>query len=214
MPPGKLEMPDYFGAEEKACWKFIVSAVPAGLLTRADTQCVERAAVGLGNVPGDVAPDRQHRASCKDGRGAAARNPLIIRRQASEDLARATADLGLSPLARTRLVESEPEDDDPMAILLCVLGEPRGSRSAALATGARHSMPCLPVPRPISLSHRPSLVRPHLVVKAPLVRWHGLEADRVANALQRAVSVPPVKPCSPRTLDCRTARARKMALRY
>ena len=45
MPPGTLEMPDYFGAEEKACWKFIVSAVPAGLLTRADTQCVERAAV-------------------------------------------------------------------------------------------------------------------------------------------------------------------------
>ena len=38
-------MPSYFGDEEKACWKFLISAVPAGLLTKADTQCVERAAV-------------------------------------------------------------------------------------------------------------------------------------------------------------------------
>ena len=122
MPPGKLEMPDYFGAEEKACWKFIVSAVPAGLLTRADTQCVERAAVAWAMYRATSRQIASIGLLVKTDEGPR-RNPLlIIRRQASEDLARATADLGLSPLARTRLVESEPEDDDPMAILLASWG--------------------------------------------------------------------------------------------
>jgi P27 family predicted phage terminase small subunit len=120
--PGKPEMPDYFGAEEKACWKFIVSAVPAGLLTRADTQCVERASVAWAMYRATSRQIASIGLLVETDEGPR-RNPLlIIRRQASEDLARATADLGLSPLARTRLVEAEPEDDDPMAILLASWG--------------------------------------------------------------------------------------------
>ena len=188
-------MPDYFGAEEKACWKFIVSAVPAGLLDES-RHAVRRAGERrLGDVSRDVASDRQHRASGRDGRRAAAES-VADHSPAGKRGSRAGhggpgAFAARTNKARRGRAGGRRSDGDPA----CVLGEPRGSRSAALATGARHSMPCLPVPRPISLSHRPSLVRPHLVVKAPLVRWHGLEADRVANALQRAVLVPPVEPC-------------------
>jgi P27 family predicted phage terminase small subunit len=47
------------------------------------------------------------------------RNPLlIVRKQACEELTRCTADLGLSPRARTKLVEAEAENDDPLSILL------------------------------------------------------------------------------------------------
>ena len=108
--PGKPEMPTYFNAEEAACWQFIISAVPAGLLTRADTSTVERAAVAWSTYRATSRQIASIGLLVRTEEGPR-RNPLlIIRRQAAEELARATADLGLSPLARTKLVQAEPEE--------------------------------------------------------------------------------------------------------
>ena len=57
-----------------------------------------------------------------------------------------------------------------------------------------------PIARPALVPHGLALRTPHAVAKMALVRGHRLEADRVANALQRAVLAP--------TSEARLERAR------
>jgi P27 family predicted phage terminase small subunit len=47
------------------------------------------------------------------------RHPMIlIQRQAADEMSRAGGELGLSPLARTRLTVEKKEDDDPLNLFL------------------------------------------------------------------------------------------------
>jgi P27 family predicted phage terminase small subunit len=118
--PGKPVMPLHLTAEQRSCWRFLASAAPAGLYIKADTALLERASCAWA----------LYRAALREvtGTGLLVRTPegprrnpaMLILKQASEELSRCTAELGLSPLARTKLpAESEP-DNDPMAQLFAL----------------------------------------------------------------------------------------------
>jgi len=116
---GQPRVPDYLNEEQRACFAAIVKASPVGLLCSADQPTLERAAVAWAQfrectrtigASGLLIKGHDHRP---------ARNPLlIVQRGAAEELERAGASLGLSPVSRTRLQAPEEVDSDPLAQLM------------------------------------------------------------------------------------------------
>lgn len=122
--------PKHLSKEQKACWRRIVAALPDGVLVTADAATVERGAVSW------AAYQEATRVLNEDGftvvgeRGGESVNPMFtIRSVAAKELAQACAELGLSPLARSRLgaLEAQRVKADPMDVLI------RGSRGDAWA---------------------------------------------------------------------------------
>src|SRR5215207_1274341 len=120
---GKPAPPAYLSPEQRACFVAVVKMAPAGLLCLADQVVCERMAVSWCTFRECT------RVLAKEGlvvRGhdeRPARNPLlIVMRQAADELERAGAALGMSPIARTRLRAPEPQDDDPLAQLFRLNG--------------------------------------------------------------------------------------------
>jgi P27 family predicted phage terminase small subunit len=121
--PGRLPPPPgYLTDEQKARWDDIVRALPPGLLATADESAVERAAVSWaayreitalinGQGPGSFLMKRP------DGTFVA--SPLYqVRAKLSKEMTTAAFELGLSPLARSRMTAADADDSDPYATLL------------------------------------------------------------------------------------------------
>ena len=112
--------PAYLTAEQLARWQDIVESLPAGLLSKADTQVLERMSVAWASYRDVTGKILTAGLLVRGHLGEAVRNPLlIIRKQAAEEMHACGMVLGLSPLARARLANPKPNlADDPLAILL------------------------------------------------------------------------------------------------
>jgi P27 family predicted phage terminase small subunit len=105
--------------DEQRFWWAIVDSLPAGLLSRADEQAIERMAVAWARF-WDVRQKIQQLGMIVKGPNGPVRNPLlIIERDAREEMHRAGETLGLSPVARARITMSDNTlNEDPTEILL------------------------------------------------------------------------------------------------
>ena len=94
--------------------------MPEGILTRADNQVLERMAIAWALHREAARLIREGAVLVKGHDSRPTKNPaLTIMRQASQEMELCGTALGLTPYARTRLkAPPEPEDDDPLALLL------------------------------------------------------------------------------------------------
>ena len=116
---GKPTVPDYLSPEQVGCFKAILKNLPAGIICSADQSTLERAAVAWATYRECVRSIGRTGLIIKGHDERPARHPLwIIMRGAAEEMDRATASLGMSPLARTRLSAPDEVDDDPLSVLM------------------------------------------------------------------------------------------------
>ena len=125
---GKPVPPDRLTPEQRERWEDVVSSLPDALLSRADVQVIERMAIAWAAFRQTCALINQTGLITKGANGEPVRNPLlIIRKNASDEMNDCGLQLGLSPLARTRLSTPENVEADPLDILLGPHGKPWGS---------------------------------------------------------------------------------------
>lgn len=120
---GHPEPPPGLNTEEGELWLAIYESLPLGLLTAADSVTMERMAIAWARFRWCQRAIRQSSvviiARDRLGKERPIKNPLVtVQKMASEEIQQCTAELGLSPLARTRITAEGKEEDDPLALLL------------------------------------------------------------------------------------------------
>jgi P27 family predicted phage terminase small subunit len=110
--------PDFFNNEQRRLWFSVLAFMPQGLIAACDGPLVETFVFSWWT-------QREARRQINEiglmvrSPDGAIRNPLLgIARGASADMHRIGGDLGLSPLARTRLIDADADMDDPIELLL------------------------------------------------------------------------------------------------
>lgn len=117
--PGQPIAPDYFDDEQKYLWRQIEHAMPAGVLTMADTQVLERMTVAWATFRECCRKIANLSMFARGSTGQLAMSPLVkIQALAAREMHQAGEVLGLSPVARARISAPESIDDDPLALLL------------------------------------------------------------------------------------------------
>ena len=125
---GRPEAPTHLSAEELDRWQDIVSSLPVELLSRADEQCLERMAIAWAAFRQTTILINKAGLLTRGANGEPVRNPLLlIRATAADEMHACGQVLGLSPLARTRLVAPEQESIDPLTVLLGPHGKAWGT---------------------------------------------------------------------------------------
>jgi P27 family predicted phage terminase small subunit len=115
---GAPQLPPYFDTVHTALWRETLKALPAGLLHRADTGCLERFVVAWTQFR-SVTRKILDTGELVRGETGPVRNPLLaVQKAAAAMMDRAGADLGLSPAARARIGNPVNSEEDPMALLL------------------------------------------------------------------------------------------------
>lgn len=116
---GRPEPPAHLTLEQRERWEDIVRSLPEALLTRADTQALERMAIAWAAFRQASIMINQSGLLTRGANNEPVRNPLlIVRNNAAAEMEACAMVLGLSPLARTRITAPEAVDDDPLAVLL------------------------------------------------------------------------------------------------
>lgn len=117
--PSRPVAPANLGDEQKKLWCQIEQAMPAGVLTAADTQVLERMVVAWTAFRECCHHIAQHGMFAEGSKGQEAVSAAVkIRAMAAKEMHAAGEVLGLSPVARARIVSPETIDDDPLALLL------------------------------------------------------------------------------------------------
>jgi P27 family predicted phage terminase small subunit len=118
-PIGQPEAPAHLTAEQLDRWQDIVSSLPVELLSRADHQVLERMAVAWAAFRQTTILINQAGLLTRGQNNEPVRNPLLaVRKLATTEMEACGAMLGLSPVARTRLIAPEQENTDPLTVLL------------------------------------------------------------------------------------------------
>ena len=105
--------------EERLLAQAVCRALPAGLLTLADSSVLERMAIAWARYRECQRQLKADGLLTKQGNGAMGRSPwLLVQRQAADEMHTCATALGLSPLARTRLTVRETAEKDPLELLL------------------------------------------------------------------------------------------------
>jgi P27 family predicted phage terminase small subunit len=115
---GLLEPPDRLTPAEKGLWDHLCSCLPPGVLARADTSMMERFVVSWARWR-----------ECDDAVKAdglmvitangAVRHPLLpLMTALGREMSQSGAEMGLSPVARQRLMAGKVEPDDEMSWLM------------------------------------------------------------------------------------------------
>jgi P27 family predicted phage terminase small subunit len=112
--------PDHFTDEQRKCWDEICIALPRGVLVRADANVVQRCAVAWALYNDCTASINKTGLIYKAPNGMYMRNPMLVtRNMAARELATCSMEIGLSPLARTRIGNGVSTiEQDPMDILM------------------------------------------------------------------------------------------------
>jgi P27 family predicted phage terminase small subunit len=127
---GAPVLPPYFDTVHTYLWRETLKALPAGLLHRADTGCLERFTVGWAQFRSVTRKILESGELVRGIDGQPVRNPLLaVQKAAASMMDRAGADLGLSPAARARIGNPVHAEDDPMSLLLA--GDPDDPWSTA-----------------------------------------------------------------------------------
>lgn len=122
---GQPALPLHLSADERAIFMHVMNTAPAGLITAADQHIVEAYAVAVALFRDADRIVKKDGFTSFDQKGRPCPNPFIrIRRQAATEI-RALADsIGLSPLARTRLIgRPDAEPFDPIELFIGGEGE-------------------------------------------------------------------------------------------
>lgn len=124
---GRPRIPSHLKTDERKLFCAIVESLPAQLMTRADESTLEQMATAWA----------RHRRCLKlldaegeilSGPNGKTRHPaMIILEKASLEMSRVGSLLGLSPVARARLMQPIGGEDDPMAALLGMDNDPDGA---------------------------------------------------------------------------------------
>lgn len=109
----------YLNADEQRFWFAIVDSLPGGLLSRADEQVLERAAIAWARM-WDCRKMIEEQGMISQGANGPIKNPLLmVEKDAREELHRAGEVLGLSPVARTRITAPDADPNiDPTEQLM------------------------------------------------------------------------------------------------
>ena len=129
--PGKRRIPKEIAAsglprppeglteEEFELWTEVYRSLPLGLLTSADSSVLERFACAWARWRQCQRNIRDEGLLTENREGKPIRSPwLLVQRACSDEMHRCGTELGLSPVARTRLAVPAPHDDDPLSMLL------------------------------------------------------------------------------------------------
>ena len=120
---GRPRLPTHLSQDERRLWADVVGSLPVSLLTQADEAILERFAVAWATFR------EAHRLIKSTGLMIQSvvgpvRNPLlVVRNNAAREMHLAGSEIGLSPVARSRMISAGHEDDDPLALLLGDDGE-------------------------------------------------------------------------------------------
>src|SRR5215208_3007700 len=80
-------MPAHLSLEEQACWRAVVRSLPEGILTSADTQCIERMSVAWSTYRQCAALIREGAALVKGHDSRPTKNPAFsVMRQAAAEM--------------------------------------------------------------------------------------------------------------------------------
>ena len=122
--------PDYLSPAQLDRWKDIIESLPDKYLSRADIETLERMAIAWAQFREATIQLNKSMILVAGANKEPVRNPLlIVQYKAAEIMAAAGMELGLSPLARTRLTQPENVDDDPLDTLLGPYGKAWGDES-------------------------------------------------------------------------------------
>ena len=112
---GRLVMPAGLKEEEAEIWADIVRSLPDGLLMQTDAGALERMSVAWARYRECQRHIRKHGLIDKFGKP----NSMAYHQEkAATEMHRLTDHLGLSPLARNRILAQNQPDDDPLELLL------------------------------------------------------------------------------------------------
>jgi P27 family predicted phage terminase small subunit len=126
---GEPSLPDYFTAEHRHLWTATLAALPKGLMTAADSAILELFVTAWATFRSATALIARTGPLVQSSNGPVL-NPLMrVRSRAAAEMQSAGQQIGLSPLARTRLVKAENVADDPMEMLLGLDNDPSGAWS-------------------------------------------------------------------------------------
>lgn len=115
---GQPRMPPGMSADEQELWLDVVSSLPVGLLSRADENTIERAARYWAMFRESADMVAKTGLMVRSSFGPVKNPALAIMNMAAKQLQAAGSELGLSPVARARLVAPKNWEDDPMTLLL------------------------------------------------------------------------------------------------
>lgn len=116
---GKPKLPENFTEAEREVWNDLVRTIPKRILTEADQQVMERMSIAWASYRQLSALIRQSGPLAKGATGSPILNPLWrARALAAHEMHKCGEQLGLSPIARTRLTEPSKDEDDPLEQLL------------------------------------------------------------------------------------------------
>lgn len=116
--PARAIAPDYLTDSQKELWRQIEKSAPAGVYTAADVPALERMVMAWDlyrRCQAEFATNLYAVGSMGQLTPAPAIRIMAI---AAVDMHKAGGELGLSPVARTRITQPENVDDDPFALLL------------------------------------------------------------------------------------------------
>lgn len=118
-PGGTPVAPSRLTEAERERWDEVVATIPKPVLTAADVQVIERMSVAWAAYRDLTDRIRRSGPILSGQRGVPMLNPLYRAwSKAAEEMDRAGMQLGLSPIARTKLTAPEEEDEEPLAQLL------------------------------------------------------------------------------------------------
>ena len=101
---GKPVIPAHLSLDEQACWRAVVRSLPEGILTSADTQCIERMSVAWSTYRQCAAIIREGAVLVKGHDSRPTKNPAFsVMRQAAAEMELCGSALGLSPCSGTRI---------------------------------------------------------------------------------------------------------------
>lgn len=121
-------IPSHLDEDERVLWLDVVHSLPHGLLTRADESTLERMAISWNQYRQATRMIKDTGLMVRHHKGHPIRNPMLaVQRLAGIAMHQAGEMLGLSPVARARLVADKTGDGDPMELLLGMEGDENGA---------------------------------------------------------------------------------------
>jgi P27 family predicted phage terminase small subunit len=120
---GTLEPPDHLTPTEKALWRFVVASLPAGVLARADTSIMERYVVAWARWREADEAVKADGMLVKTPQGVIKHPLLSAMNGLQREMHACGAELGLSPVARQRIMATKVDPDDEMGWLMDGAGD-------------------------------------------------------------------------------------------
>ncbi|MGC4026245.1 MAG: phage terminase small subunit P27 family [Mesorhizobium sp.] len=132
---GFPRLPKHLSSDEQCLWLDVIDALPVNLLSRADEAVLERFAVNWARWR-TVQNTIVKTGLLVNSPQGPVRNPLlIVQEKAAREMHAAGEVIGLSPVARARLASTDQDgEEDPMALLLGMDGDPNGAWSTLSKT--------------------------------------------------------------------------------